>query len=132
MLGLLISIAGNAAALIEVTDGCDSDPTQITPSLPLPGTIIYPGDSVQFRDSIQVATCGNGLFFNKANFYITEDKNIPAFDAYGRSADICASDSYCTKGGCLSCFNAHSTTYDCSAFKWGDDVKRLDLRVINM
>lgn len=125
---LLISVsaAGSALALVEVSDGCDADPIQITPSLPLPGSVVYAGGSIKFRDSMQIASCGNGLFFNKVNFYITEDKNIPALDAYGRSNDVCSSSSYCTKGGCLSCFGAHSSTYACSGFKWGDDVKRLD------
>jgi len=67
-------MAGNAAAFVEVTDGCDADPTQITSSLPLPGTAVYSGGTLKFRDSVQIATCGNGLFFNKVNFYITEDK----------------------------------------------------------
>ena len=118
-----ISGAGSALALIEVTDGCDA--TQITPALPVPGTEVYPGGTVTFRDSIQVASCGNGLFFNKANFYITEDGNIPVVDALGRSDDVCDGGS-CTTADCLSCFGANSSTYGCAAYTYGDQVKRLD------
>jgi len=119
-------MAGNAAAFVEVTDGCDADPTQITSSLPLPGTAVYSGGTLKFRDSVQIATCGNGLFFNKVNFYITEDKiflRLTVWAGAPMSAPLIADAPLAVALRALM-LTARLTL--CSAFKWGDDVKRLD------
>ena len=120
---LTIFGAGSALAATEVTGGCCD--TTVHYNQPYPEIELYPGGPVHFSTSYRVTSCGDGLFFNRATYYITEDREIPLTDAKGRAVDDC-SDTGCTVGDCLGCFGAHSNAYGCGHFTYGDVVKKLD------
>ncbi len=116
-------VASGVQAAIEVDSGCCN--TTVHFNAPIPNIELYPGGNVKFSNSYRVTSCGNGLFFNRAAYYITEDRDIPLVDAEGRNYNDC-SDTKCTKGECLSCFGASSGTYECGHFTYGNVVKKLD------
>jgi len=119
----LLTAGGGVLAATEVTGGCCD--TTVIYNQPHPGVMLQPGGPVDFSTRFRVTSCGDGLFFNRATYYITEDKDIPIVDAKGRNYDDCT-DTACTVGDCLSCFGANSSTYGCGHYVYGNVAKYLD------
>ncbi len=109
LLGSGISFfANNVSAATKVTNSpC---PTMIIFNSPPPNQTYKPGDIVNFSGAFRVVSCGDGLFFNKIEFFIAEDKEI----------------SIKNRNCCGDCCGAQSTSYGCSAFSWCDIVQILD------
>jgi len=93
---------------VEVADSpCK---TTIYFNTPFPNQEFKVGDIVRFSGGFEVTSCGNGLFFNKIEFFITEDKEIPI-----KNANCCS-----------NCCGASSSTYSCSSMSRCEQVKILD------
>ena len=109
----------------EVTGGCCD--TTIVFNSPLPNAKYTVGDTINFSGKFKVTGCGNGLFFNKITFYITENRDIPITDCCGHTSDDCGFATTCgCKLGCIDCYGAKSSRYSSCDFKWCDEVKYLD------
>ena len=105
--GMLFSVNG-ALAATEVTGGlCD---TTIVFNSPVPNQEYEDGDVINFTGKFRVTSCGDGLFFNKIEFFVTEDKEIPLVST----------------NACNDCLGANSTTYSSCNFDWCDEVMILD------
>ena len=139
IVGLMVFGIGHAFAATEVTSGCCD--TTIVFNSPVPHQTYHVGDTVNFSGKFRVTSCGDGLFYNKVSFFVTEDKNIPITDDCGTSVDNCSTQGHslwsywwshlysspCSSQGCQNCYGAHSTTYSGScSFIWCDQVKYLD------
>jgi len=100
------------AATQVVEDPCG---TTAIYNKPVPNSEFKIGDNVNFAGKFRVTSCGNGLFFNRATFYIAEDKDIPVTTTSPAVYN--------------SCFGATSSVYgnDCSSIERGDQVQVLDL-----
>lgn len=106
---LMIPI-NNALAATEVAEDGD---TRIIFNRPVPNAEYKIGDVINFSGKIRVNSCGNGLFFNRVKFYITEDKEIPLTTA--------APNVY------NNCFGATSSNYEnCLGVSRASEVQILD------
>jgi hypothetical protein len=122
---LLLLFAQSVYGATQVTGGCCD--TTIVFNSPPPNQTFGPGDTIHFSGAFRVTSCGNGLFFNKVTFFITEDKEIPIIDCCGDTLPSECSDSQqctCTIG-CTNCYGGKSSSYSSCNFKWCDDVKVL-------
>jgi hypothetical protein len=109
LLALNFILVRFALGAVEVADSpCG---TTIYFNSPFPNQEFKVGDLVHFSGGFEVTSCGNGLFFNKIEFFITEDKNIPIKNA----------------NCCNNCCGASSKTYTCSSIYNCDQVKILDI-----
>ncbi len=110
LIGVGIFLGSNAFGVVEVADSpCN---TSIVFNSPLPNQTFLPGNYIFFSGSFKVTGCGNGLFFNKITFYLTEDKDMPIKKA----------------NACQNCLGAISATYepsDCN-IEWCDQVRVID------
>ncbi|HOK35318.1 MAG TPA: hypothetical protein PLY02_01355 [Candidatus Pacearchaeota archaeon] len=114
----------------EVTGGCCD--TTIVYNDPLPDQMYIIGNTVHFSGSFRVTSCGDGLFFNKVTFYITEDKEIPITNCCGNSTKDCTTSKSCTCiEGCNNCYGATSNRYSSCNFQWCDKVQYLDVAKAN-
>jgi hypothetical protein len=122
---LLLLFAQSVYGATQVTGGCCD--TTIVFNSPSPNQTFGPGDTIHFSGAFKVTSCGNGLFFNKVTFFITEDKEIPIIDCCGdTSPSECSDSQQCTCTiGCTNCYGAKSSKYSSCNFKWCDDVKVL-------
>lgn len=130
LLGVGLLFGKNALAAVEVTGGCCD--TTIIFNSPHPQETYKLGDIVDFTGQFKVTSCGNGLFFNKVTFYITEDKDIPITDCAGRSNKVC--DGEINQSCHLSptyCYGGSSTRYPDCEIRWYNRVKYLDTEAIN-
>ena len=109
----------------EVTGGCCD--TTIVFNSPQPNKTYNVGDKIDFSGKFRVTNCGNGLFFNKVTFYITEDKDIPITDCKGRNYDPCGDvvNEDCNLSPTY-CYGTKSTEYSHCNFQWYHQVKYLD------
>ena len=108
-IGALFS-SSSVFAAIEVTGGlCD---TTIAFNKPVPNGTYNDGDIINFSGKFRVTSCGDGLFFNKITFFITEDKEIPLT----------------TVNACDGCLGATSSNYPQSACncRWCNQVQILE------
>jgi len=88
---------GNTFAATEVADSpCD---TTIVFNSPPPDQKYKPGDVINFSGKFKATSCGDGLFHNKIEFFITEDKEIPT-TTRNCCSDCCGATSD-TYGGCI-------------------------------
>lgn len=100
---------GNSAqAAIEVADSPDD--TMVVFNSPPPDQTYNAGDTVNFSGRFSAAIADNGLFFNKIEFFIAEDREIPL-----RTNDCCS-----------NCCGNSSTNYGCGHFGYCDMVLTLD------
>jgi len=98
--GMLFGV-NSVLAATEVTGGlCD---TTIVFNSPIPNQEYESGDTINFTGKFRVTSCGDGLFFNKITFFITEDKEIPLI----------------TTNACSNCLGASSTVYPQSVCNCG-------------
>lgn len=131
------SVTLSAQAAVEVTGGCcDTSVRFINPAPPSPQKPAYLlGEEIRFTGSFRATACGDGLFFNKISFYITEDKDIPIVDCCGQPKDYCPRITNCLcSEGCQYAYGAKSRQYllqDIQNIKWCDAVKTLDSEAIN-
>ena len=109
----------------EVTGGCCD--TLLVFNSPHPNAKYTVGDTINFSGKFKVTGCGNGLFFNKITFYITENRDIPITDCCGHTSDNCDLPKTCEcELGCINCYGAKSSSYSSCDFQWCDEVKYLD------
>ena len=107
--------AENISAAIEVADSYHCRST-IAFNSPSPNKTFLPGEVIKFSGRYRVASCGDGLFFNKVVFYVAQDLDIPF--------KTCASN--------CNCFGASSITYptcttDGAPFPYESSVEFLNL-----
>ncbi|MCD6412373.1 PKD domain-containing protein [bacterium] len=104
------SVFGAVLGAVEVADSPCT--TTVIINSPLPQQTFFPGDNIFFSGAFKVTGCGNGLFFNKITFYLTEDKDMPIKKA----------------NACQDCLGAISATYETSScnIKWCDEVRVID------
>jgi hypothetical protein len=107
----LFSFKNYALSAVIVAEGSAGDGTQLIWNSPPPSASYAPGDEVNFSGAIRVASCANGLYFNKITFYIAEDRDIP----------IKSDPSFCQ-----NCGGATSGHVTCSPFNLCDKVQILD------
>ena len=109
LIGIGIFFAGKSVlAATEVTGGyCN---TTIIFNSPRPNQVYRVGDVIHFSGAFRVTSCGDGLFFNKVTFFITENKNIPLKRI----------------NACSSCLGAVSTSYSDCNVRWCDQVRVLN------
>lgn len=102
---------GNLVSAATEVDG-GYDDTTIVWNSPPPNQEYEEGEVVNFSGKFRVTGCGNGLFHNKIEFFITGDRNIP-LRVRNCCGDCCGaySQSY---GGCLQ------------NLQWCNEVKIVD------
>ncbi|MDI6883499.1 MAG: hypothetical protein QMC93_03540, partial [Patescibacteria group bacterium] len=111
LLGAGILFANNILAATEVADSpCN---TTIVFNSPIPNQTYNVGDVINFSGKFRVTSCGDGLFHNKIEFFITEDKEIPIKNR-NCCGDCCGAISN-IYGGCIQ------------NITWCGDVKILDI-----
>jgi len=108
----VLFLSTSVLAATEVTGGyCD---TTIIFNTPLPSQTYSLGDVINFTGKFRVTSCGDGLFHNKIEFFITADENIP-LETDNCCGDCCGALSE-TYGGCLQ------------NRRWCNEVKTLPLQ----
>ncbi|MEA3293222.1 MAG: hypothetical protein U9P88_02035 [Patescibacteria group bacterium] len=90
-----------ACAAIEVAG--DPAGTNIIINKPYPYQVFTPGDRVIFEGAIKTTYEGASLFFNKIDFFISSDNDLPITIAENQS------DNYC----CKKCLGSFSRLYEC-------------------
>jgi len=105
----VLFLSTSVLAATEVTGGhCD---TTIIFNTPLPVQTYAPGDVINFTGKFRVTSCGDGLFYNKIEFFVSVDENILL------ETDNC----------CNDCCGASSEHYGACKqnLRWCDEVKTL-------
>jgi len=108
-LGFSFAGASVLAATEVVQDHCD---TTIVFNTPQPNQTYNPGDTVHFSGRFRVTSCGDGLFHNKIEFFITADRDIPVL----------------TRNCCSDCCGGTSVAYGgcVQNLRWCNEVKIVD------
>jgi len=103
LLGVGILFGNYVLAATEVTGGnCD---TNIVFNSPVPNKKYEIGDILNFKGKFRVTSCGNGLFYNRVDFFVTEDKDIPLTLAGDDCCENCRGATSVDYGSCDSIQN---------------------------